>query len=144
MKNVQTRFAKSKYSELNELGTRFNLSFSSRLVFSNKIIALDGTKKCLLVLNTDNELGEPCLIDLNDVAVITVKKSYGSIKQGELKNKGIEEFLKRIDLEFEFSNRTETIVLPFYEPGTDDPGDRTKLNRNAKTWHMILSALAGS
>lgn len=142
MKNA--RFAKSKYSEVSELGTRFNLSFSSQLVFSNKIIALDGIKKCLLVLDTDKELSQPCVIDLNNVAAVTVKKSYGRINQGELKNKGIEDFLKRIDLQFEFSNRSETVVIPFYESEIDDKRERPKLDRNAKNWQMILSKLVGS
>ena len=144
MKNVDARFAKSKYLEVSEFGTRFNLSFSSQLKFGNKIIALDGIKKCLLVLETDKEINQPYIIDLNNVAVVTVKKSYGNIKHGELKNKGIEEFLKRIDLQFEFANNNETISLSFYDRETDDKRDRSKLDRNAKIWQMILTRIIGS
>ena len=59
MKHVDTRSAKSKYLEVSELGTRFNLSFSSQLEFGNKIIALDGRKKCLLVLETGTDTITP-------------------------------------------------------------------------------------
>ena len=144
MKNVNARFPKSKSLEVSELGTRFNLSFSSQLAFSNKIIALDGIKKCLLVLDTDKEPSQPYVIDLKNVAAVTVKKSYDSIKAGELKNKGMEDFLKRIDLQFEFSNKDDTIVLPFYESEIDNQRQRPMLARNARNWQMILSKLIGS
>ena len=144
MKNVDARFAKSKYVEVSELGSRFNLSFSSHLVLRKKIIALDGLKKCILVMETDAASNQPYVIDLNKVASVTVKQSYGSINQGELKNKDISAFLKRVDLQFEFSNTSETIVLPFYERGSDEQSDLPKLDRNAKIWQMILSKLTGS
>jgi len=144
MKNLQTRFAKSKYLAVSEFGTRFDLSFSSQLVFGNKIVALDGRKKCLLVLDAVDELSEPVLIYLSDIVAVTIKKSYGSIKQGELKNKGIDEFLKRIDLQFEFRDKAETIILSCYESEIDDQIDRAKLVRDVKNWQMILSKMADS
>jgi len=144
MKNLQTRFAKSKYLAVSEFGTRFDLSFSSQLVFGNKIVALDGRKKCLLVLDAVDELSEPDLIYLSDIVAVTIKKSYGSIKQGELKNKGIDEFLKRIDLQFEFRDKAETIILSCYESEIGDQIDRAKLVRDAKNWQMILSKMADS
>jgi hypothetical protein len=144
MKNITARFPKGKSLELSELGTKFNLSFSSQLVFRNKIIALDGIKKCLLVLDTGKEPGQPYVIDLKNVASVTVKKTYGSIKAGELKNKGMEDFLKRIELQFDFSNKGETTVLPFYESDIDNQRERAMLARNAKNWQMILSKLIGS
>ena len=143
MKNFATRFDKATYLKVSELGTRLNLSFSSQLVFGNKIIALDGIKKCLLVLETDKESNQPYVIDLNSVAAASVKKSYGNIDQGQLQNKGIEEFLKRIDLQFEFSSKKETVVLSFYNCEIDDKIDRPKMVRNAKNWQMILSKLIG-
>jgi hypothetical protein len=144
MRHVEARFAKSKYVQISELGSRYDLSFSSQLVFGNKIIALDGLKKCLLVLETDKVFNQPRLIDLHQVVAVTVKKSYRSINQGELKYKDIEEFVKSIDLQFEFINKSETIVLPFYNSETDAPEERPKLDRNAKNWQMILSKMTGS
>ncbi len=143
MRYGAARFDKTPYLKVSELGTRFNLSFSSHLVFGKKIIALDGIKKCLLVLETDKESNQPFVIDLNSVAAVSVKKSYGKIDQGQLKNKGVEEFLKRIDLQFEFINKKETIVLSFYNCELDGKRERPKLLRNANDWQMILSKLIG-
>jgi hypothetical protein len=143
MKSTDARFAKSKYLALSELGTRLNLSFSSQLEIGDKIIALDGNKKCLLVLETKKESTQPYIIDLDKVAAVSVKKSYGKINQGSLRNKAMEEFLTRIDLQFEFTDETNTMVLPFYDSQADDRKDRPKLDRNAKNWQMILSKMAG-
>ncbi len=142
MKNADTVFAKSKYLAISELGSRYGLSFSSHLILGNRIIALDGVKKLLLVVETDKDASS-FIIDLNKVAAVTVRKSYGSINQGELKSKEIEAFLKRIDLHFHLTDNTETIVLPFYNSETDDKKDRPKLAKNAKNWQMILSKIAG-
>jgi hypothetical protein len=144
MKNADARFIKKKYLEISKLGTKFNLSFSSQFVLTNKIIALDGIKKCLLVLNTDKELNQPYIIDLNKISAVTLKKSYGSINQGELKHKGTEDFLERIDLKFEFSNKNELLVLPFYECEIDNESDRPRLERNARNWQLILSKIVGT
>ena len=144
MKNVDAGFAKSKYLEVSKLRTRFNLSFYRQLEMGNKMIALDGIKKCLLVLETGEGFNQSYLIDLNNVVAVTVKKSYGSIRQGELRYKGMEEFLERIDMQFEFANDNKTISLTFYDHEIDDPVDRQKRDRNAKKLQMILSRMVGS
>jgi hypothetical protein len=141
MKIVNTAFAKSKYLEVSALGSRYNLSFSSQLVLGDKIIALDGIKKCLLVVNTDDELSEPAIIDLKKVSAVTVRKIYGRINQGELQTKGIDEFLEHVVLQFQFQNNSEAIVLSFYDHKKNNRKDRAKLIRNAKNWQMILSKM---
>ena len=65
MKNMDAKFDKSKYVLLSELGSRFNLSFSSHLVLHNKLMALDGLNRMLLVLETNNQLNQPYIIDLS-------------------------------------------------------------------------------
>ena len=95
-------------------------------------------------METDKESNQPYVIDLNSVAAVSVKKSYGNIDQGQLQNKGIEEFLKRIDLQFEFSSKKENwVCLPFRICEIDDKIDRPKMVKNAKNWQMILSKLIG-
>ena len=102
MKKVGVKSVKSRILEVSEPGTRFDLSFSSRLVFGNKIIALDGKKKCLLVVEKGEEASRSYVIDLNEIAAVTIKRSYGSIRQGELSDKGSEAFLKSVDLQLAF------------------------------------------
>lgn len=143
MQNVNTEVSKSKYLKVSELGSRYGLSFSSHLRFGNKIIALDGIRKCLLVVENGNDSTQSYVIDLNKVSDVTIRNSYGSIRPGELKTKGIVEFLKRIDLQFQFQNNSDRLVLPFYDNQRDRKRNRTRLARNAKNWQMILSKMIG-
>lgn len=143
MKNPEARLNKSVYLRISELGSKFNLSFSDHWVFNNKIIALDGVKKRLLVFETNKTSDQSYVIELNKVAAVTVKKTYSSIRPGELKNKGIEAFLKRIDLQFEYSNKS-IIVLPFYDAETDDRGEQVWLEKCAADFQMLISMMTGS
>ncbi len=138
---MEATFASDKYQQLSKLGSRFELSFSSHMVIGNKLIALDGIKKSLLVLESNNE---SYIIDLNKIAAVVVIKTYSSIRPGELNYKGIEEFINTIELQFEYSNKKGTVCLPFYNRGGDGPQNLPRLARNAKNWQMILSKLTGS
>lgn len=139
MGNKKANFVKDKYQRLSELGSKFNLSFSSHMVIGNKILALDGIKKCLLVLETNNE---SYIIELDKVASVSVKTIYSSRGSGELNSKGNEAYLNTIELQFEFSNKKGAVCLPFYDCRKDDPQDLPRLERNAKNWQMILSKMA--
>ncbi|OQP55773.1 hypothetical protein [Niastella populi] len=141
MKNVETVFVKSKYLQLNELGCKFNLSFSSQLVLGDKVIALDGIKRKLLVWEVNSSLDAAYVIDLNQVSSITLRQIYRSINHGELKHKEIGEFLERTDLQFNYRNTDVTHVVTFYDNGKHPLSDRQKLERNAKIWQMVLSKM---
>jgi hypothetical protein len=141
MQNTEATIAKRNYWKISELGSQLNLSFSSYLVLGTKIIALDGVKRSLLVVETSKGMDNPYIIDLNKIAEITVKKSYGSIRSGQLKKKRIEEFLKNIDLHFKYRDNTVTIIIPFYDSATDGLKDRAALERNASSWQMVLSRM---
>lgn len=97
-----------------------------------------------MVLEPGNELSQPFIVELNKVSDVSVRKSYGSIEPGELKSKGFEEFLKRIDLQFEYHDKNKTIALSFYDSETDDLQDLPRLDKNAKNWQLILSKMAAS
>lgn len=144
MSNLKTAFAKNKYQELSEHGSRLNLSFTSHLIVGNTIIGLDGIKNCLLVLDMSNELNRSYVIDLNKVNVVSVKKTFCSIDHDELKHRNIEEFLESVELQFDFKDGNKRIVLPFYDCNRDQEGDRQRLVRNADNWQMILSKMTGS
>ncbi len=141
MKNRNARIAKSKYVRLSELGSQLNLSFSSHWVVNNKLIALDGLKRMLLVLEINNEMNQPKIIDLNQVVAVSIKKSYGSIKSGELRDKPFDEFLKTVDLQFGFRDKGESVVLAFYDSEMNALSDLPALERNARNWQLILSRL---
>lgn len=143
MKHNTTRFS-DKYFHLSELASKLNLSFSSHLVIGNKIIAFDGLKKKLVVTEINNEVSQPNIIELDQVKTISVKKTYSSIKPGELNKKGLGQFLQSIYLQFEYSSEDKTTVLPFYERETDKFQDLARLERNARNWQMILSKIANT
>lgn len=140
MSNTEATFCKDKFQQLSELGSRFNLSFSSQMAIGNKLIALDGIKKSLLVLEPNNK---PFIIELNKVAAVSVKKTYNGIRPGDLNYKGIEQFLKTIELQFVYTNNKGTVSLPFYNCEEDDLHNLPMLERNAKNWQMILSKMTG-
>jgi hypothetical protein len=143
MQQNNTRF-NDKYFHLSELGSKLNLSFSSHLVMGNRIIAFDGLKKKLVVAEIKNEVSPTCIIDLDQVKTISMKKTYSSIKPGELNKKGLREFLQTIYLQFEYSNEDKTIVLPFYERKIDRFQDLSRLERNARNWQLILSKMVNT
>ena len=141
MTNIIKQGSKDKYSQLSELGSLFNLTFSSHMTLGNKIIALDGIKKKLLVMENNDAVDLDCIIDLNAVKSISMKKSYSSIQPGELKKRDINEFLETIFLQFEYRDEEKTVAVPFYEPGRNNLYDLAKLERNARNWQMILSKM---
>ena len=142
MKHRNIWFEKINYLQLSELGSQFNLSFSSHEILSDKIIALDGIKRKLIVAEKNNELSRPYIIELANVTAITLKKIYKSIRAGELKARSIEDFLESIFLRFEFGNEKDPIVLPFYEGKINEIRDLARLERKARSWQMILSKIA--
>ena len=141
MNSDNKAFARSKYVALSEHGSRLNLSFTSHLILGNRIVALDGLRKCLLVLDMGADIERLCFIDLNDIATVTLSKSYGSIDKEELQYKGIQDFLEKVQLKFEFNDKNETIVLPFYDANTDNRTERARLEKNAANWQQLLSKM---
>lgn len=141
MKNTSNEIAKDKYSQLSKLGSRLNLSFSSHVLLGNKIIALDGMKKKLLVTDINNVLDGIFIIELNEVQSISVKKNYSSIKPGELHEHEVEEFLETIVLQFEYREEEKGIGLIFYERKKNNLYDVKVRERNARNWQLILSKM---
>lgn len=143
MNNADARFLKSKYARLSELGSRHNLSFSSHLLLGNKIIALDGRRKALLV-SEDTLLFKSVIIDLYTIETISIKRVYTGIRAGELSEKPFEEFLEKVELHFKYINSDDTYSLPFYNSAYDPIQFLPRLERNARNWQMILSKMIAS
>jgi|SoiMethySBSTD1v2_1073268.scaffolds.fasta_scaffold389396_2 hypothetical protein len=135
------KFDRFNYAQLRNLGSKFNLSFSSYIALGNKIIGLDVLKRKVLIAEKIDGLFRPYFIELNKVSVITVQKIYNSIKAGDLKKKKIGEFLQSIRLQLEFENGENTIVLPFYERTIDDIHNLQWLESKARNWQMMLSKM---
>src|SRR5690349_8016858 len=83
MKHINVKHVNNKYYDVSRLGSLHNLSFSSQLVIGDIIIALDGGKKTLLIVDTNPGVNKSDIIDLNDVSSVTVKRSYKGIDAEE-------------------------------------------------------------
>lgn len=141
MKKNTIRIVRDKYLKLRELATKFNLSFSSRLVLRSRVIGLDGVNRRLLVAEISDNPESANIIELDHVKSVSVRKTYSGIKAGELDRRGLKEFLNEVHLQFEYVDGDNVFVLPFYERETDDFRNLSMLERNARTWQMILSKM---
>lgn len=90
-------------------------------------------------MDNNNGPGKYYIINLQEVKAISVKKDYRSIQPGALKKRDVDEFLEAIYLQFEYDKKT--VAIPFYEHGKSNFYDLAKLERNARTWQMILSKM---
>jgi len=141
MKNKDTG-SYDKYLKLSELGTNYNLSFSSHLTLGSRIIALDGIKKKLLIAEIKDKVCRSFLVKLDEIRAISIKKIYSNIKVGELTKKRLVDFLRAIYLQFDYDNGEKAIVLPFYESETDKVDDLSRLEKTARNWYILLTKIA--
>ena len=123
-----------------QLGTENNLSFSSHELLSNCILGLDGmNRKILVVTREDNYYGS-FIINLDEIKSCTVKKVYGTIKVGDLKNHKLEQYLKKIVLHFELHQKLPVEIV-FYKNLDNHIYETQELECKAKHWEAILSKM---
>jgi hypothetical protein len=134
----------SKYVQLNELGNRYELSFSSHMVLADKIIALDGAKRKLMVAGFTEAQDGVQVIDLDKIKTVSLKKTYDSIEAGALEKKEMDDFITSIQLQFEQRQCGTVDSLVFYRKNLHIIQDLAKHERNAKSWQMILSKLVNN
>ncbi len=141
MKNKKSIPGKLRFRHLSELGSSFNLSFSSYEVIGDKIIGLDGDKKILLITQKNNVANQSRIVALNEVKAISIKKVSNGIIAGALKNRSIGEFLKTIVIQFDLKHKSEPVILPLCESVLNKVYDLTGLERKARNWQLMLSKM---
>ena len=100
-------------NRFSELGSRYQVNFTSQAILKDEILGIDGVQRKLLILNTTDKNEMPHeLIDLDELRHCSVKKLYGSINNGDLKNKKLEQYLEKIVLCFEFHMKKPAIDRP--------------------------------
>lgn len=124
-----------------EEGIRNDLSFSSQQILKDCIIGLDGVNRKFLIAKQQGDAFHSVIIDLDEIKTCTVKKEYGSIKVGELKNKKLDQYLEKIVLHFEFKNGRDDAEIPFYRPFENEVFEMPELERKAKRWEAIISKM---
>ena len=124
-----------------KLGTLYNLSFSSQEILGNVIIGLDGIHRKILILEVSDAIMNNYVIDLTEVKHCTVKKYYGNIKPGGLKNNKMESFLEKICLHFEFHEEKESKEVVFYNHNANQLYELSVLEQKAIHWKEILEKM---
>lgn len=143
MKQPYRNVSRNGYLKLKRLASRLNLRFSRWFAFGNKAIGLDPVNNALLISDENDNQDCSHLIELEKIRSISLKKSYGCIKAGELSNKAIGEFLKYARLQFDVINSNAPIILSLYERGKDTAKDLRQLDLNSKDLYRVLSKIVG-
>jgi hypothetical protein len=143
MKSRNILSANHRYSILSELGSKLRLSFSSMMQLGKTLIGLDGLNRKLIVLEHRDGKDQHSIIDMNSVTGIVLKKTYRSIPAGQRSKRKVEEFLERVQLQFEHTG-AEPFLLTFYERQKSNAQESAKYERNARSWQLILSKMSGA
>ena len=125
-----------------ELGLHYNLNFSNKAILDNCLLGFDAVQRKLLVLNRDNECSHE-LIDLHQLEFCFVKKTYGTIDGGALKNKRLEHYLEKIILCLELKTEKRKVEIVFYRRVDQPLYQLFELEQMAKDWEALLSKIPG-
>jgi hypothetical protein len=143
---------KQKFRKMNtllnhfsQLGTLYGLSFSSQEVLNNNIIGLDGiNRKLLFVTQKDDASFDDYVVSLSEVKNCTVKKHYGNIAPGELKNKKLGTFLERVTLHVELQNGKDPVEISFYNHIDNNIYQLADIEKKAERWMQIIQQMLKS
>lgn len=140
--NKQKRNAMNNFlNRLSQAGSSNNLSFSSQEILNDIAIGLDGQRRELLVLSRfKNGDYFDLTIDINNVQSCTIRKKYGFIKAGDLKNGRLEKHLEEIVLHLELYHSGSTDI-PFFNFIDNRPDEAAALENKARRWELILTKL---
>jgi hypothetical protein len=129
-------------SRVNSLESKYNLGFSSQEILKNCVIGMDGLRRKILVINSDeNTAPSFVLIDLNEVKCCSVKKQYGTIQGGALKKKPLEQYLQSIELHFELANDKPPVDVLLYDHRRNNVSEIRKLEEKARRWETLISKM---
>ncbi len=123
-----------------QLGTENGLNFSSQELLKNCILGLDGVHRKILVVTKEEDFTGSFIIDLNQVKNCTVKKIYGMINVGDLKNHKLDQYLEKIILHFELHGKP-SVEIVFYKHFDNHVYETLELEQKARHWETILSKM---
>jgi len=123
-----------------QLATENNLIFSKQEVLNTCVVALDGTNRKILVVTKEDSFYGSFIIDLDEVNICTVKKVYGTIKAGDLKDDKLDQHLEKIVLQFTLDNKP-SIEIEFYHHYHNHMYEMPELVQKAKQWGAMLSKM---
>ena len=129
-------------SRVNFLESKYNLGFSSQEILKHCVIGMDGLRRKILVINSDENTSPSfVLIDLNEVKCCSVRKQYGTTQGGALKQKPLEQYLQSMALHFELKNDKPPVDVLLYDYRRNDVSEIRELEEKAKRWETLISKM---
>lgn len=119
-----------------------NLRFSCYETAGNKIMALDGIKRILLVADQQNAGAQYLVIKLADIKNLLVKRYIYAVNRATAVLLS-QRHPRAIYLEFIFSNKPATFPLVFYTTATDNKADLSRLEKKTYNWQRLPLQLSG-
>ena len=124
-----------------ELGTKYQLAFSSQFSLPGLLVGIDGIRRKMLVVSTGEAMLEWKLIDLMAIRNCTLLRTYDPIMAGELNTFSPDRYVHDISLRI-LTADNEEILLPFYIKHLHNLKDLPRIAKTAQAWHhMILKLL---
>ena len=118
-----------------------NLSFTAQEIFRDLVLALDGPKRKLLIVEEKNKNYDTRIIDLSDVNTCKVKKTYAAIDINAYKRNKPEEYLSSISIELELRTNLSPFVIFFYRSDSNSIYEIKELETRARNWEVLLSKM---
>ena len=119
----------------------FNVSVAKRETLRNQLIALDATRRKLVLIKKEKSDVDYRVVDLQNLQQVSVKKVYGRIPAGDLQTKGLNYYLQSISLRLRFKGGGKPIDVSFYESRYNTIKQQSFLEAAANTWKQFVSAL---
>lgn len=135
LRKMQRKKKHRLLDQLSECGSRHNLSFSSQEQLYNRVLALDGVHRKLVLLEPGYRgRHQVQVIDLDDVAACYVTMQYRSMQP---------RVPSQIGLQFHFNNARPAIEIPFFRTGDNTPQHWRQKEQKARDWSVIISKMLG-
>jgi len=129
-------------NSVGKVENELNPAFFRREMFNDKVIELVRSDRKLVVSSpVDGISFDEYVIDLEEVKCVSVKKYYGSIKPGDLKNRSLDAYLERIALHFEFNSGRDPVEIAFYSHIENDGYNREAIEHKAECWKQHLGKI---
>ena len=130
---------KQLLADLKKICAHFKLNFSNVEVLRTTAFALDTSKKKLLLINDDVSYFKT--IDLKNVDACAIKVDYKSIDAGDLDEKGMNNFIEKVELQISHTDPAKSVTIDFYDITEDEVSELQQLIYKATNWRDQITAM---
>jgi hypothetical protein len=130
---------KQLLTDLKKICAHFKLNASNFEVLRTTAFTLDTSKKKLLLINDNDSYFKT--IDLKNVEACTIKVDYKSIDAGDLDEKGMNNFIEKVELQISHTDPARSVTIDFYDIHEDDVSELQQLIHKATNWRDQITAM---